>query len=67
MLPFTKLSVLKIFLPNDLADPNQNVNIKDHEKRLREINTLEWDELLVQDDPNKLISPQEGNELGYLQ
>ncbi|XP_027164944.1 calmodulin-binding transcription activator 5 [Coffea eugenioides] len=49
-------------------DPNCSVNIKDHELRLHEINTLEWDELLVQDDPNKLIGPQEGkysSELSY--
>lgn len=41
-------------------DPNCSVNIKDHELKLHEINTLEWDELLVQDDPNKLIGPQQG-------
>ncbi|KAM7485002.1 hypothetical protein LguiA_001011 [Lonicera macranthoides] len=34
--------------------------IKTHEMRLHEINTLEWDELLVLDDPNKLIPPEGG-------
>ncbi|KAL3505654.1 hypothetical protein ACH5RR_031036 [Cinchona calisaya] len=41
-------------------EPNQSTNIKDHELRLHEINTLEWDELLMQGDSNKLIAPQEG-------
>ncbi|CAI9118991.1 OLC1v1020638C2 [Oldenlandia corymbosa var. corymbosa] len=39
---------------------NETVNAKDHELRLHEINTLEWDELVVQDDPNKLTAPQPG-------
>lgn len=33
---------------------------KNHEQRLLEINTLEWDELLAPDNPNKLIATQEG-------
>lgn len=34
--------------------------IKDHAQKLHEINTLDWDELLVPIDPNKHNSPQEG-------
>ncbi|CAA3000778.1 Calmodulin-binding transcription activator 5 [Olea europaea subsp. europaea] len=34
--------------------------IKNHEQTLHEINTLEWDQLLVLDDPQKLNTPQEG-------
>lgn len=36
------------------------MTIKNHEQRLHEINTLEWDELVVPYDPHKLNSPQEG-------
>ncbi|CAA2989147.1 calmodulin-binding transcription activator 5 isoform X1 [Olea europaea subsp. europaea] len=39
---------------------NDSVTIKNHEQRLHEINTLEWDELLVPFDPNKSIIPEEG-------
>lgn len=34
--------------------------MKDHELRLHEINTLDWDELLVPDDSNRRITAQEG-------
>lgn len=33
---------------------------KNHEQRLLEINTLEWDELLAPENPNKLNATQEG-------
>lgn len=38
-----------------------NDTIQSHEMRLHEINTLEWDELVVPDDPNKLITSEGGN------
>lgn len=34
------------------SDPKETVMIKDQELRLHELNTLEWDELLVPDDSN---------------
>jgi len=37
-----------------------------HEMRLHEINTLEWDELLVTHDPNKLNAAEAGNELNII-
>ncbi|KAL3508152.1 hypothetical protein ACH5RR_033534 [Cinchona calisaya] len=56
------LAADQAYYSNERADldHDSSVNIKDHEKRLYEINTLEWDDLLVQDDSNKLIAPQEG-------
>lgn len=33
-----------------------------HEQRLHEINTLDWDELLVTDEHFKTGMPKEGNE-----
>ncbi|GFP85269.1 calmodulin-binding transcription activator 5 [Phtheirospermum japonicum] len=36
-----------------------SATVENHEQRLHEINTLEWDELLVPDNPNKLITLQE--------
>ncbi|KAL0457473.1 UNVERIFIED_CONTAM: Calmodulin-binding transcription activator 5 [Sesamum latifolium] len=44
---------------------HDSVTIKHHEQRLHEINTLEWDELLVPDDPHRLITPQEGTTAGF--
>ncbi|XP_024962177.1 calmodulin-binding transcription activator 5-like isoform X2 [Cynara cardunculus var. scolymus] len=41
------------------AEPNET--IINHEMRLHEINTLDWDELVVVDGPNKLITPERGN------
>nr|AXC59789.1 CAMTA transcription factor [Fraxinus velutina] len=42
------------------AGSGSDMNIKNHEQTLHEINTLEWDELLVLDDTKKLNTPQEG-------
>lgn len=36
------------------------MTIKNHEQRLHEINTLDWDDLLVPDDTHKLIMLQDG-------
>ncbi|KAM0013407.1 putative transcription factor CG1-CAMTA family [Helianthus debilis subsp. tardiflorus] len=41
------------------AEPN--ATIINHEMRLHEINTLEWDELVVPDGSNKLTAPVGGN------
>ncbi|KAL8216325.1 hypothetical protein R6Q57_023162 [Mikania cordata] len=41
------------------AEPNET--IINHEMRLHEINTLEWDELVVPDGSIKLITPEGGN------
>ncbi|KAJ0789383.1 putative transcription factor CG1-CAMTA family [Helianthus annuus] len=41
------------------AEPNET--IINHEMRLHEINTLEWDELVVPDGSNKLTAPVGGN------
>ncbi|KAL2515632.1 calmodulin-binding transcription activator 5-like [Forsythia ovata] len=38
---------------------NDSTTIKNHEQRLYEINTLEWDELVVPVDTNKPLTPQE--------
>lgn len=37
-----------------------------HEQRLHEINTLEWDELLVTNEPLKPAMTKEGNEVKIL-
>lgn len=55
--------MLKYLFLNDFPVNNDSVTIKNHEQRLHEINTLEWDELVVPFDPNKSIIPQEGDEL----
>ncbi|XP_044500808.1 calmodulin-binding transcription activator 5 isoform X2 [Mangifera indica] len=36
----------------ELAEPNDNLTVQNHELRLHEINTLEWDELVVANDSN---------------
>ncbi|KAG8370500.1 hypothetical protein BUALT_Bualt14G0123300 [Buddleja alternifolia] len=43
-----------------LLEHKDSVTIKNYERRMHELNTLEWDDLLVPDDPHKLITPQEG-------
>ncbi|XP_059290371.1 calmodulin-binding transcription activator 5-like [Lycium ferocissimum] len=40
-------------------EPNRDMTAKSHEQRLLEINTLEWDELLAPNDPNKPVTTQE--------
>ncbi|KAG5632613.1 hypothetical protein H5410_004330 [Solanum commersonii] len=40
-------------------EPNRDMTAKTHEQRLLEINTLDWDELLVPNDLNKLMATQE--------
>ncbi|XP_059632783.1 calmodulin-binding transcription activator 5-like [Cornus florida] len=41
-------------------EPGDSMTIKNHETRLQEINTLEWEELLGPDDPNKSNTPGGG-------
>ncbi|XP_042050744.1 calmodulin-binding transcription activator 6-like isoform X2 [Salvia splendens] len=48
-----------------ILERNDSVVIKTHEQKLHEINTLDWDELVVPIDPNKHNSPQEGNNAGF--
>ncbi|PHU01736.1 Calmodulin-binding transcription activator 6 [Capsicum chinense] len=41
-------------------EPNSDMTVQNHEQRLLEINTLEWDDLLAPGDSNKIISTQQG-------
>ncbi|XP_057486001.1 calmodulin-binding transcription activator 5 isoform X1 [Actinidia eriantha] len=41
-------------------EPGDAITFQSHEMRLHEINTLEWEELLVPDDPSKLSAPDGG-------
>ncbi|XP_073136635.1 calmodulin-binding transcription activator 5-like [Henckelia pumila] len=43
-----------------LLERHDSLNVKNHEQRLHEINTLEWDELLVSDDSHKLFTRHDG-------
>ncbi|PHT33177.1 hypothetical protein CQW23_29514, partial [Capsicum baccatum] len=40
-------------------EPNSDMTVQNHEQRLLEINTLEWDDLLAPGDSNKIISTQQ--------
>ncbi|KAB1213865.1 Calmodulin-binding transcription activator 5 [Morella rubra] len=40
-----------------LAGPGDNLTIQNHQLRLQEINTLEWDELLLTNDSNNSTAP----------
>ncbi|KAK8493591.1 hypothetical protein V6N13_135961 [Hibiscus sabdariffa] len=43
-------------------EPNNSVDVRNHERRLHEINTLEWDELLITNDSNvSALSRREKN------
>ncbi|XP_048129258.1 calmodulin-binding transcription activator 5 isoform X2 [Rhodamnia argentea] len=46
------------------AEPGNTLTVRNHEMRLHEINTLEWDEL-VADDPNKSSASKEDRILGF--
>lgn len=43
------------------TDPGGNLTVQNHELRLLEINTLDWDELLLANDSNNLAAPTGGN------
>ncbi|KAG2726927.1 hypothetical protein I3760_01G136700 [Carya illinoinensis] len=42
----------------ELLGPGDNLNVHNHELRIHEINTLEWDELLLTNDSNTSIAPK---------
>lgn len=39
---------------------NENITVKSHELRLHELNTLEWDDLVVANDLNTSVVPNGG-------
>jgi len=39
---------------------NENITVKSHELRLHELNTLEWDDLVVANDLNTSAVPNGG-------
>ncbi|KAJ7955196.1 Calmodulin-binding transcription activator [Quillaja saponaria] len=45
---------------NEFLGPNENLTDRNLELKLHEINTLEWDELLVMNDPSNLNAPKGG-------
>lgn len=51
---------LTLFLFNESTEPNDSLTVRNHEMRLHEINTLEWDELVVANDPSGSTAPREG-------
>ncbi|CAA3031818.1 calmodulin-binding transcription activator 5 isoform X4 [Olea europaea subsp. europaea] len=58
-------TVDRAYYSRSQLENNDSTTMKNHEQRLHEINTLEWDELLVSVDPNKPITPQEGKTSGF--
>ncbi|XP_031264452.1 calmodulin-binding transcription activator 5-like isoform X1 [Pistacia vera] len=48
----------------ELAEQNDNLTVQNHELRLLEINTLEWDDLVVANDSNNSTVTSGGNMLG---
>ncbi|KAL6982516.1 hypothetical protein U1Q18_042280 [Sarracenia purpurea var. burkii] len=53
--------------PSFGSDPGDNMTLKNHEIRFQEINTLEWEELLVSDDFNNLSTSDRGKILFFEQ
>ncbi|XP_023514063.1 calmodulin-binding transcription activator 5 isoform X2 [Cucurbita pepo subsp. pepo] len=49
---------------NERSEPRDTTTAMNHEQRLHEINTLEWDELLVTDEPFKPSMPK-GDRFSY--
>ncbi|CAL5415385.1 unnamed protein product [Camellia sinensis] len=43
-----------------LGESSDSMTLKNYERRLHEINTLDWEELVVPDDPRKLSAPDGG-------
>ncbi|KAK3015645.1 hypothetical protein RJ639_005519 [Escallonia herrerae] len=60
---FREVVLLNLLLCGKSAEPNDSMSVNTHQMRLHEINTLEWDELLVSGDHNKLTEPEGGSEL----
>ncbi|XP_017222907.1 calmodulin-binding transcription activator 6 [Daucus carota subsp. sativus] len=52
--------VNEIYYTSEKAYLEPTETIQDHETRLHEINTLDWEELVVPEDPNKLNAPETG-------
>lgn len=48
-------------------ETNRDMTVQNHEQRLLEINTLEWDDLLAPGDSNKIIATQQGGKTAYVQ
>lgn len=44
----------------------EKVTVQSHEMRLHEINTLEWEDLVVSNDPNNLIIPGKGTTMSLI-
>ena len=49
----------------ELSGSSDSLTVINHAIRLQELNTLEWDELLI-NDPSNSILPVEGNRLDAL-
>ncbi|GKV31380.1 hypothetical protein SLEP1_g40074 [Rubroshorea leprosula] len=47
------------------AEPGDSVTVKNHERRLRDLNTLEWDELLVTNSTNETMAPKGDQNSGF--
>ncbi|KAL5782177.1 hypothetical protein ACOSP7_007206 [Xanthoceras sorbifolium] len=45
----------------ELKEPSDKLTVQNHEMRLHELNTLEWDELVVTNDSNNSSAPKGGN------
>ncbi|KAI9197003.1 hypothetical protein LWI28_028938 [Acer negundo] len=43
----------------ELKEPSDNITVQHHEMRLHELNTLEWEELVVTNDSNNSSAPKE--------
>ncbi|WOH07344.1 hypothetical protein DCAR_0726774 [Daucus carota subsp. sativus] len=57
----------QVYYTSEKAYLDPNESIQDHEYRIHEINTLEWDELVVPEDPNKSITTEAGIMSGFEQ
>ncbi|KAK7264693.1 hypothetical protein RJT34_32303 [Clitoria ternatea] len=49
-----------MFMMLTMSDMNNNVTVQSHERRLHEINTLEWDDLVVTEDLITSTAPNGG-------
>ncbi|KAK1350688.1 Calmodulin-binding transcription activator 5 [Heracleum sosnowskyi] len=68
ILPEESNSVIdEVYYTNEKSYLEPSENIQDHVIRLHEINTLDWDELVVPADPNKLNAPETGIIPGFEQ
>lgn len=49
------------------AEPGDSMTVQNHESRLHELNTLEWDELLVTDNTNESMESKRDQSSGFIQ